>query len=327
MRRKDRNILITLGLVVLAILLAPLFLGKPASYIFIDSINAVPPGTNGHLLGTDTLGRDVLAGILSGARISLFVSIVSVLLSLLIAFLLNIGTSYIGDDRIKISPVQAALFCLLFIVSFYYAFIAFKLVFFLEFVIFFILLTLSFFLLKKIGSSAGKQTISVPLDTLGQQFYEFFQSIPKLILLLIFIGLSPKSNLWSLSIIIALLMWPIFYRYIRLEILSEKGKDRFKSLKNLGYSDMRIVFGQFLPGIFPILSTPLIFAVISVIFLEANLSFLGLGIGGDYVSWGNLLAEARRNTSAWWLIVFPGACLFLIFFFLNRWLQEDEELN
>lgn len=126
-----------------------------------------------------------------------------------------------------------------------------------------------------------------------------------------------------MALLFGVLMWPLFYRYIRLEILSEKGKDRFVSLKNLGYTDMRIIFSDFLPHMLPVLSTPFVFAFVSIIFVEANLSFLGMGIG-DQVTWGALLAEAKRDTSAWWLVVFPGCCLFILFYILDRLFGSEE---
>ncbi len=312
------------GMFVILIFIAPYFLTNPASYIYLDGINGVKPGTNGHLLGTDTLGRDVWAGIISGARISLIISGISVGIALFLALVFNLFTSYIGNNRVQLNSLQVIIILLSLPIFYYYSFLAFSITIAFSLFIFVGLLLVLHLILKKI-SSIGKPILKVPLDTIGQKFYEFFQSIPKLILLLIFIGLSPKNNIWGISLIIGCLMWPLFFRYIRLEILSEKANDRFRSLKNLGYGDIRIIFGQFLPIMLPILSTPIIFAVVSVIFLEANLSFLGLGMSGDYVTWGSLLAEAKRNTSAWWLIFFPGSCLFILFYVLNRWFNTDQK--
>ena len=305
---------------------APLFFDKEASYMFLDSINGVSPGTNGHLLGTDTLGRDVLNGLLSGARISLIISMLTVCTALLVAFTLNLATSYIGNKRVQLNVFQILGFMLAAPFLYYYSFTAFAIPWFAKSLIFVGLLGIIMVILQLLRNTS-KTTFDIPLDTIGLKIYELFSSVPRLMVLLIFIGLTPKNSILSISLVIAFLLWPIFFRYIRLEILSEKGNDRFTSLKNLGYSNIRIVFRHFLPLMLPILSTPIVFALVSTILIEANLSFLGIGLGDEYVTWGKLLAEARRNTSAWWLIVFPGACLFFVFMFLNHWLRRSDKLQ
>ena len=48
-----------------------------------------------------------------------------------------------------------------------------------------------------------------------------------------------------------------------------------------------------------------------VILTESGLSFLGLGMGPDTVTLGSLLAQAKENMDAWWLMLFPGVFLFV----------------
>jgi ABC-type dipeptide/oligopeptide/nickel transport system permease subunit len=58
--------------------------------------NPVPPGTNGFLLGTDSTGRDLLVRILYGARISLFVGIVTTLIATLLGVGVGLMAGYFG---------------------------------------------------------------------------------------------------------------------------------------------------------------------------------------------------------------------------------------
>jgi peptide/nickel transport system permease protein len=61
-----------------------------------------PPLTGGHLLGTDALGRDVLARIIYGARVSVAVGLASVLLAGLFGTFLGLLSGFYGGwlDRI-----------------------------------------------------------------------------------------------------------------------------------------------------------------------------------------------------------------------------------
>jgi len=82
------------GSISLAALLAPFLV--PFSPTALD-VNAIlqPPGTV-HLLGTDALGRDVLARLLYGGRVSLWVGFVAVGLSVAIGLFLGLCAGYFG---------------------------------------------------------------------------------------------------------------------------------------------------------------------------------------------------------------------------------------
>jgi len=55
-----------------------------------------PPGTPGHLLGTDQLGRDTLSRVLYGARVALFIGLCTVLLTALVGGLLGLLSGFFG---------------------------------------------------------------------------------------------------------------------------------------------------------------------------------------------------------------------------------------
>ncbi|MCC6801446.1 MAG: ABC transporter permease, partial [Anaerolineae bacterium] len=78
-------------------LLAPLFIGDQISRIDFGS-SLLPPSlaAGGHILGTDTLGRDLFLRILFAARISLFISATVVIGSSLLGVLLGIVAGYYG---------------------------------------------------------------------------------------------------------------------------------------------------------------------------------------------------------------------------------------
>src|SRR5688572_7492731 len=87
-RRMLRNPLAITGLVVLGIavilaVFAPWLAPHEPTQTHLDRAFA-PPGTAGYLLGTDDLGRDVLARIMFGLRASLHVGVLAVATSLVI---------------------------------------------------------------------------------------------------------------------------------------------------------------------------------------------------------------------------------------------------
>ena len=98
-RNFRRNRGAVLGLVILALVIilaaaAPfLYPGSPWD---MASAPFMPPGEEGMLLGTDSLGRDVAAGIAHGARVSLLVGAVSTVVALGIGVTLGAIAGYMG---------------------------------------------------------------------------------------------------------------------------------------------------------------------------------------------------------------------------------------
>ncbi|MBX3484139.1 ABC transporter permease [Phenylobacterium sp.] len=85
----------TLALLVLAAAVGPYL--TPFAYDQVDKADVwMPPLTNGHLLGTDALGRDLLARLLTGLRVSLAIGLVATTVSLLIGVAWGATAGYVG---------------------------------------------------------------------------------------------------------------------------------------------------------------------------------------------------------------------------------------
>lgn len=88
------------GLYLIALILIAIFADQVAPYHPLEAdFGALrhPPSSE-HWLGTDNLGRDVLSRLIHGARISLFVAIISTLLGKLIGLTWGILTGYLGHS-------------------------------------------------------------------------------------------------------------------------------------------------------------------------------------------------------------------------------------
>ncbi len=101
---------IILGLVVLLALSAPFIWPEPNKQSLVNARK--PPGTPGHFLGTDDLGRDMLARMAHGAQVPLLVSLAAVFISGAIGVVLGLLSGYFGgflDDFIGwLANVQLA---------------------------------------------------------------------------------------------------------------------------------------------------------------------------------------------------------------------------
>lgn len=81
-------------LVALAAIFAPVI--SPEGPFALGGPRLAAPGTDGHILGTDHLGRDILAQIVYGARVSLTIGLVAASISLVVGVLIGSIAGYCG---------------------------------------------------------------------------------------------------------------------------------------------------------------------------------------------------------------------------------------
>ncbi|MDR7481542.1 MAG: ABC transporter permease [Armatimonadota bacterium] len=94
--RRDRFAVAGLAVVLLAVLgavFAP-YLAPHDPYRVNAAARLLPPGTSGHLLGTDDIGRDIASRLLWGGRISLWVAFFPVLISGTLGLALGLASGY-----------------------------------------------------------------------------------------------------------------------------------------------------------------------------------------------------------------------------------------
>lgn len=100
---------LALTLLILVAAFAPLALPDPAA--IPDAVAGATPPSASHPMGTDQLNRDLLSRVVNGARISLSVAALAVLLSLTLGTLVGLVAGYAGGwvDAILMRGVDAAL--------------------------------------------------------------------------------------------------------------------------------------------------------------------------------------------------------------------------
>ncbi len=85
------------------------------------SLRLQPPGFEGHVLGTDELGRDILSRLIYGCRVSILVSVVAVLISGPIGVAVGLVSGYVGrrvdDVLMRITDMQLAIPTVLFAIA------------------------------------------------------------------------------------------------------------------------------------------------------------------------------------------------------------------
>ena len=167
--------------------------------------------------------------------------------------------------------------------------------------------------------------IFIPIDSIVSRFLELFLSVPRLILIITLAAISRPSVL-SLILILGFTSWTGIARMVRAEFIRLRESGFVDATSSLGFSPTRKIFFHLLPNAFEPLRVGIIFGVAGAILAEAGLSFLGIGLSPDTVTWGSMLAAGREQFSAWWLVVFPGLAISVLLLILNRMSDEKKHL-
>lgn len=168
------------------------------------------------------------------------------------------------------------------------------------------------------------------IDSVMMRFVEILYSIPRLIVIIVFIGtfdaylttwlykrgftgLAPYSRIIILIFALGVIEWLTMARIVRGQVLSLKSQQFVVAARSLGQSHANIIIRHLLPNITGIIVVYLTLTIPAVIIDESFLSFLGLGLQEPQVSWGLLLSDGAQVInpikSYWWLLVFPAVVM------------------
>ena len=188
-----------------------------------------------HPLGTDYLGRDMLARLMHGARVSLFIGI------------------------------GAPCFFILFGIVY--------------------------------GSVAG--FIGGRVDQMLMRFADFVVALPFLLFMILFkiaFGIGPgESGVFPMLVALVVLMWPATARLVRGQILQIREQGYIGASQLLGAKTNYLIFRHMLPNTLGVVLVTITFAIPSAIFIEAFLSFIGMGVAPPTPSWGAMSNEGIKN--------------------------------
>ena len=184
-----------------------------------------------HPFGTDYLGRDMLARLMAGARVSLFIGIVAPLL--------------------------------------------------------FVMFGVAF------GATAG--FIGGRVDQFMMRFADFVVALPFLLFMILFkiaFGIGPgESGVMPMLVAMVVLLWPATARLVRGQILQLREAAYVQASRLLGARTNYLVLRHMLPNTLGVVLVTLTFEIPKAIFVEAFLSFIGMGVAPPTPSWGSMSNE------------------------------------
>jgi peptide/nickel transport system permease protein len=246
--------------------------------IFENSKTYLSPPGEFFVLGADHFGRDLLSLLLQGARTSLVISIIVILLGVPAGIILGLIAGYFGG---KIDEL---------IMRITDMFLAFPP----------LILAIAF-------AAVLPDRISYLINTYPplQQFLLWLFALERT-------EGGNLSRLLAVMIAMAVVWWPGYARITRGSTLTEREALYVESARAIGLPSSKIMLRHILPNIIGPILVYVTLDFGTVVLTEAGLSFLGLGATPPIADWGRIVYDGTQFfPNAWWLIIFPGFIVFL----------------
>jgi dipeptide transport system permease protein len=147
------------------------------------------------------------------------------------------------------------------------------------------------------------------VDSLISRLVDIWMAFPPVLLSILLVAVL-GTGLHSVIIAIVVIDWTRFCRVVRTETMSQAQMDYVVAARTIGFSRVKILFGEILPNVLPVLIALLTLEMGIAVVVEAILSFVGLSVSSDTPTWGGMIAEGRQIVhEAWWVLAAPLAAL------------------
>jgi oligopeptide transport system permease protein len=170
------------------------------------------------------------------------------------------------------------------------------------------------------------------VDTLLMRLVDLFYALPQLLLAILIMAVLGRG-LENLFLAIILTSWVTLARLTRAQLLTLREKEYVKAARTAGAGSFRIIVRHMLPNALTPIVVAVTFGIPQIIFSEAALSFIGIGINPPTPSWGAMVGENQQYLlSDPWLALFPAAAIaftMLVFTFLGDGIRDalDPRMN
>lgn len=159
------------------------------------------------------------------------------------------------------------------------------------------------------GTVSGSAPVWV--DASLMRLVELLLSIPGLMIQILLLAVLGQADRYRISVVIGVTSWMSIAKIVRTKVRQMRNSEYILAAKCMGGNFFYVLWKHLVPNLIPSVMFMVIMNIRSAIATEAALSFMGIGLPVDVVSWGSMLAMADEAllSSSWWVILFPGLFL------------------
>lgn len=155
------------------------------------------------------------------------------------------------------------------------------------------------------------------LDLILSRFTDIFLTIPPIFFVIMILAFWGNS-IFAVILVLGLTGWMSLFKVVKGEVASIIQKDYFITSQKLGLPLRMLLIKEIIPAIVVQLVIAIVFQFSNVILAESSLSYLGLGVGINYPSLGNMILSGQKYMSSGeWLIIIPAIFLVISILAIN----------
>lgn len=154
------------------------------------------------------------------------------------------------------------------------------------------------------------------VDLALERFKDILAGVPLVVVVTLF-RLHLGDKLWVFALSLCITGWMGVAARTRTQFYRFKGREYVLASRTLGAKDSRLIFRHILPNAMGTIVTSSVLMIPQLIFTEASLSYLGLGLGGSD-SFGTILSDNQKFLQTYpMLILFPAIIISLLMISFN----------
>lgn len=149
------------------------------------------------------------------------------------------------------------------------------------------------------------------LDAALMRLTEIWLSVPSLLLTILLQAALGRATPLSLSLVIGASGWTAIAKVVRTEVRQLRNSEYILAAKAMGGGFFYLLRRHLAPNFIPSILFMVVMNVRTAIAAESTLSFMGLGLPLETVTWGSMLSLSEKAllSGAWWIILIPGGFL------------------
>ena len=149
-------------------------------------------------------------------------------------------------------------------------------------------------------------------DSIMMRFTEILLSIPSLLLIIFLQAVVGQRNVVGIALIIGVTGWMSIAKMVRTEVRKIRNSEFVLISRMMGGGFFHVLRRHLAPNFLSTIMFMVVMSIRSAIVAESTLSFLGIGLPVDIITWGSMLSLSEKAllTGSWWIILIPG--LFLV---------------
>ncbi|WP_252108306.1 MULTISPECIES: ABC transporter permease [unclassified Halomonas] len=130
------------------------------------------------------------------------------------------------------------------------------------------------------------------IDAVLMRFMDGLMAIPGILAAIAIVSLT-SANLWMLMVAITVPEIPQIVRLVRSQVLATREEAFVEAAVLMGTPTRTILWRHLMPNTFAPLIVQCTYVCAAAILTEATLSFLGVGLGSEIPTWGNIMSDGR----------------------------------